>query len=400
MTGSVDYSGVSTTFDITVKPDTTGWTERDEQTDELGFHTFEDETTDIIWKFRYNDEGNINYLYTESDVDKIISEGHVLLVPSSINGVSVVGIGGGRKNATVIPFIPSSGADGYDALEDDEKKANDTWTSIYIPSSVKLINDGAFYQNGASADIVIPGNVNSIGVNAFKESKIKSVTFNDAANLKLNSESFAEIPTLSDVAFRGNGITICQRAFANDTGLTQVDIPNGTKFKGETDENDSYAFLGTTGLELIKIDTNTVYSNIFSANKNLAKVIFGTNVSRVHYDWSGTSTSNSETVGDTVDRYTYSLNGETIFEMNKTTGGSPFGYAADLTIVGQGLDLNNATGTYSDTGDPVTAKIAYLEKHYRETEAVKTYAQGTATSITISVEDDPSTNAEVANTDM
>ncbi|MBQ6133051.1 MAG: leucine-rich repeat protein [Lachnospiraceae bacterium] len=386
-TGTVNYSSKTASFDITVKPNTTGWTERDESTDALGFHTYTDSSTGITWKYRYNDEGYIVYLYTEDDVSSIISDAHVLLVPSSINGVSVVGIGGGSKDTTVIPFIPTSGSN-----------VNDTWTSIYIPSSIKQINDGAFYQNGASADIVVPGNVKTIGVNAFKESKIKSVIFNDANSLILNTESFADIPTLASVAFRGNGVTIKQRVFSNDTGLTEVDIPNGTKFRGETDQNDSFAFQGTTGIEMIKINTETVYGNIFSANKNLAKVIFGADVTRVHYDWSGTAASNSETLSETVDRYTYSLNGDTIFEMNKTTGGSPFGYKGALTIVGQSLDLNSATNTYADTSNPVTAKIAYLQKHYTETEAVKTYAQGSASSITITVEEDPSANSEVSNT--
>ncbi|MBE6035575.1 MAG: hypothetical protein E7222_12895 [Clostridiales bacterium] len=385
--GDVNYTGTQAAFTIRVKPDINDWSDRDENTDELGFHTYKDPTTDITWKFRYNNDGNILHLYTEDDVENIISDGHVLLVPSSINGVSVVGIGGGSKSGSVIPFIPTSG-----------EKANNTWTSIYIPSSIKVINDGAFYQNKASAEIVIPGNVSQIGVNAFKESKITSVVFNDAKKLSLNTEAFADIPTLKNVTFRGNGVTIKQRAFSNDTGITQIDIPNGTKFKGEVDQNDSYAFQGTTGLTLIKIDTDTVYSNTFSANKKLAKVIFGKNVNRVKYDWSGTATSNADTLSETVNRSTYSLNGDTVFEMNKTTGGSPFGYAGSLTIVGQGLDLNSATNTYSDTSDPVTAKVAYLEKHYKETEAIAKYAKGTASSITITVENDPSENEEVTST--
>lgn len=385
--GSVDYSGVSAAFTIKVKPDTTGWTERDEYTDELGFHNYTDPTTGITWKYRYNNDGYILYLYTEDDVANIISDGHVLLVPSSINGVSVVGIGGGSKDGNVIPFIPSTGGN-----------VNDSWTSIYIPASVKIINDGAFYQNGASADIVIPGNVAEIGVNAFKESKITSVTLNDANALVLNTESFADIPTLNNVAIRGNGVTIKQRVFSNDTGLTQIDIPNGTKFKGETDQNDSYAFQGTTGLTLIKIDTDQVYSNTFSANKNLAKVIFGENVTRVKYDWSGTASSNSETLDGTVARATYALNADTIFEMDKSTGGSPFGYANKLTIVGKNRSLDDDTESYNNTGDPVTAKIAYLAHYYTTNNEVKGYAKGTGSDITITAEGEPAENDAVTST--
>lgn len=387
MLGTVDYSGVSAAFTIKVKPDTTGWTDRDEYTDDLGFHSYTDPTTDITWKYRYNNDGYILYLYTEDDVANIISDGHVLLVPSSINGVSVVGIGGGSKDGMIIPFIPNTG-----------EKTNDTWTSIYIPTSVKIINDGAFYQNGASADIVIPGNVAEIGVNAFKESKITSVTFNDANALALNTESFADIPTLNNVAIRGNGVTIKQRVFSNDTGLTQIDIPNGTKFKGETNQNDSYAFQGTTGLTMIKMDTDQVYSNTFSANKNLAKVIFGENVTRVKYDWSGTAASNSATLDGTVARATYALNADTIFEMDKNTGGSPFGYANKLTIVGKNRSLDDDTDSYNNTGDPVTAKIAYLAHYYKTNNEVKGYAKGTGSDITITAEGEPAENEAVTST--
>ena len=387
--GSVNYTSKTASITIKVKPDTTGWTDRDElePADNKGFHTYEDKNTGITWKYKYNDNGDILYLFTEDDVASIISSGHVLLVPSTINGVPVVGIGGGQKDGDIIPFIPTDG-----------DKANNSWTSIHIPSSVKVINDGAFLENGASADIVIPGTVQKIGVYAFKASKIKSVVFNDVTSLDLNSESFAEIPCLTSVAIRGNGATIRQRAFSGDTGITEIDIPNGTRFKGETDQNDSYAFQGTTGLKTIKIDTETVYSNIFSGNKNLEKVIFGENVTRVKYDWSGTAASNAATLDGTAARSTYALNEDTIFEMDKSTGGSPFGYANALTVVGKNRDLNGDTNAYVNTTDPVTAKIAYLATYYKTNSEVNGYAKGTGNSITITAEDNPANNDAVTST--
>lgn len=385
--GTVDYSETGAAFTVRVKPDATGWTDRDAGTDELGFHSYTDPFTEITWKYRYNDNGFILYLYTEDDVAGIISEGRALLVPSSINGVPVVGIGGGSKDSQVIPFIPCEG-----------DKVNDTWTSIYIPGSVKMIHDGAFYKNGASADIVIPGNISEIGVGAFKKSKIKSVTFNDADSLILNTESFANIPTLARAVIRGHGVTMKLRAFSHDTGLTQLDIPNGTKFKGAKDQNDSYVFEGTTGLELIKIDTNEVPSNVFSGNKNLNKVIFGENVSRVNYDWSGTAASNSETLEDTVARQTYALNADTIFEMDKTSGGSSFGYANELKVVGKNRSLDSDHASYNNMTDPVTAKIAYLAHYYTTNYEVRNYAKGTGSEIVITAEGEPADHAEVTST--
>ena len=389
--GDVSYAGKTTTFQLKIKPDTTGWTDRDEDVDSNGFHTYTDSETGIEWKYKCNDDGNIQYLYTESNVEKIISDGHVLLVPSAINGIQVIGIGGGTNDggSTIVPFIPTSG-----------KNANTTWTSIFIPSSVSIINDGAFESNNASAAIVIPGTVKKIGVDAFKSSKITSVIFNDADSLYLNTQAFAEIPSLKSVSFRGNGVTIGQRAFSNDTGLTKVDIPNGTRFVGaeQGSQDDSNAFQGTTGLTLIKIDTATVYSNIFSGNKKLAKVVFGENVTNVKYDWSGTAASNADTLAGTVARTTYSLNAETVFEMDKTSGGSPFGYANSLTVIGKNKDINGDSNAYNNTADPVKAKIAYLATYYQTNNEVKGYANGTGSSVTITAETDPSSNSGVTST--
>lgn len=372
--GSVDYSGLPKTFTIIVKPKTTGQTDRNEALNELKFHTYKDSATGIIWYYKYTNNGNVSYLYTEDDVANII-KGGVLLVPASINGVKVVGIGGGwdKESNTTIPFIPS----GMESTESN--KVNNTWTSIYIPSSVETINDGAFQDNCASAEIVIPDTVKKIGVRAFEGSKITKVTFNAADSLKLFDKSFSDITTLKDVVFRGN-VTIHKRVFLNDTGITSVDIPEGTSFCGETGVDDTYAFQGTTGLETIKINTQNVPSNICTNNKNLTKVVFGEMVESVSADWAGTkdSVTASETV---VDRSTYVLNDNTVFEM--VPDGSPFGYAGQLTVEGKApADLNTWQNGYTEDGTTRTAKVKYLADNVANS-ALKAYAQGTADGITI-----------------
>lgn len=373
---------------IKVKPGTTGYDDRNGWEDDKGFHKYEDKTTGITWYYKYDDNGNIRFLYTNDNVEKIISKGKVLLVPSSIGGVPVVGIGGGRNNEDTIPFIPTSG-----------ENANNTWTSIYIPSSVQYINDEAFLNNQASADVVIPNTIKQVGVKAFEGSKIKSLAINtDTETMELKESSFAEIPSLKEVAIRGSYTIIGHYAFKNDTGITSIDIPHGTSF-GKGDQNGSYAFAGTIGLELIKINTDTVYSNIFSGNMALKKVIFGNDVDYVNYDWSGTAETegNKDTLSSTVDRTTYVLNDETIFKMSKETGGSPFGYKGNLTVIGKEHDLNKWENKYDNTNDPVIAKVAYLADNYETNSDINKYARGTADSITISVEADPSENEGVTS---
>lgn len=388
--GTTSYNGKTygSKLTIKVKPGKTGYTDRDGYEDGKGFHKYEDKSTGITWNYKYDDSGNIRFLYTEDNVEKIISKGKVLLVPSSIGGVPVVGIGGGRKNEDTIPFIPTSGS-----------KSNNTWTSIYIPSSVRYINDEAFAGNQASADIIIPSTVKQVGVGAFKGSKITSLAINtDSETMELFESAFEGIPTLKNVAIRGSHAIIGHYAFKDDTGITSIDIPHGTSF-GKASQNDSYAFAGTTGLELIKINTDTVYSNIFSGNKALKKVIFGDDVDYVNYDWCGTAATegNQATLSSTVDRSTYVLNAETIFKMSKVTGGSPFGYKGKLTVVGKDHDLNKWENKYNNKNDPVIAKVAYLADNYKTNTDINKYAKGTADSIKITVEADPSKNMGVTS---
>ena len=366
---------------IKVKPGKTGYTDRDGNVDDKGFHEYKDKTTGITWKYKYDDNGNIRFLYTENAATGIINKSKVLVVPSSIDGVPVVGIGGGRKNGDTIPFIPTT---------------ENTWTSIYIPSSVQYINDEAFEGNQASANIVIPNTVKQVGVKAFKDSKITSLTINtENETVELFENAFENIPTLEKVAIYGSHAVIGKYAFKGDSGIINIDIPNGTKFLGESGENNSYAFSGTTGLESIKINTDTVYSNIFSGNKSLKKVIFGENVNYVNYDWAGTSTTEENTVsGAVANRSTYVLNTDTIFEIK--TNGSPFGYAGNLTVVGKkhAFSLNDYTGD----NDKKKVKVAYLADNMA-TEEAKTYAKGTADSISITVVDDPSSEEGVGESE-
>lgn len=389
--GSVDYSGQPQTFTITVNPKTTDWTDRN---DKQLWHEYKDEATNIVWKFKYNDTGDIQYLYTESDISGIVKD-NVLVVPSSINGVKVVGIGGGWsstsgdtgeeiKNSTkeTIPFIPTG--------KDKEGQQN-TWTSIYIPASVTTINDCAFLDNDTSAEIVIPKTVKEIGVRAFQRSGIKKVTFNADSTtvtenkLKLCDESFKDIETLTDVVFRGS-IVLSKRVFCNDTKVTRIDIPSGIQF-AESDNN--FSFQGTAGLETIKIDTAAVPSNLFTGNKNLKKVIFGENVTDVAADWSGTARSVNVTEGETIaDRTTCVLNENTKFTFTDTA--SPFGYGDGtntLTVKGKKPSEEfNMDGSSESTQNGYWAKFGYFGTVGNSLSGeYKTYAQNTAGNITFNI---------------
>lgn len=371
--GTTSYAGMTTTFRITVASSAAGWTERD---DDAIFQTYYDEATGITWYFKCNNKGQIQYLYTEDDISNIISAGHVLLVPSTVNDIPVVAIGGGNNDGKTIPFVPAYG--------------DNAWTSIYFPNSITAINDGAFMYNTSEASVVIPGTITKIGVRAFNGSAIKSVTFNEAERLDVADEAFADCYNLTDIIFRGSGVNLGTRSFANATALTSLNIPNGTEFHGTVSTYDSYAFEGAVSLRTLVIDTDSVEGNTFSGLQNLSKVVFGENVSRIAFDWAGTYDSNIDTVSTTVNRTTYVLNEECIIEIDKIDMASPFGYAGNLTVVGKAKDYSRDSRAYNAKSDIVTAKVCYLADKYATDATVKAYAKGAAADITITSVEDPS----------
>ena len=302
----------------------------------------------IEWNYKLDKSGNIIGLYTtSSNLSKIVDEGGILNIPAVVNGRTVVKIGGGTESTPVIP----STAQG--------------WTRLSLPSSVTTLNDFAFYQTGANAQITIPSSVTAIGIKAFYQSNIKGVklsgmegtvgsyAFGKTSNLKtisitggdkgleISSVSFADTGatdvtikgnvTLNQKAFRGNtslksvaidgNINVGPGAFSGDLSITSLNI-NGTVDVGE------YAFDGLTSLaglylpekvtlhshsfeglsSLTKLETETSLPALsFSNSGKVNTLILGEGVSSISYDWEGhTSSVSSRTV--------YIKNADTILE--------------------------------------------------------------------------------------
>ena len=326
--------------------------ERRENQDSETFHSTE--VDGILWHYLYDNEGNINYLYTDNtDLSNIISADGTLLVPGQIDGVKVVGIGGagsteGGKdsdglNKTLHSFIPAS-VSGF--------------TSIYLPASIRTINDYAFANNTAPAEITIPKTITYIGAGAFQGSKITAVKFSDTSGgLDLGIKAFAECPNLKQLVIRGNNLTMGLFAFKDDTslGVYEADkdgkpknaliIPNGTKFMSldgknlcsEMGNQNGKQFDGCTSLDTVNIDIPVVWSGMFTNCPKISNVIFGEHVESVKYDWAGTSATGA------VSRNTYVLSANTLFSFKNNGGAinSPFGFAGTTKLYG----IENANST-------------------------------------------------------
>lgn len=312
----------STTKDVSIFANT------DIKQDSEGYYVVKDDNG-IEWHFIYNDAGQIGYLYASSaNIGKLVTndESKTLNVPSTINGITVAGIG---TDSSKHNFL----------MDTDGATGSTVWKHIYIPSSVKTIRGYAFAGSRASAKIEIPSTVQNIEEHAFDGSAIKEVKFDDASKLTIGESAFANIPTLTTVTLRGTGAKIGTKAFYNDA-IQKLNIPAGT-----TMETDSNAFSKNEQLTELKIDATTVPDNTFVDTPNLARVIFGEDVKQVNALWTG---KKAEATGDIVNRTTYALGKDTIFNCKQDGSAyySPFGIAGTLNVWGLQSDqvFNNGSG--------------------------------------------------------
>lgn len=296
--------------------------------DSEGYYVVNDDNG-IEWHFLYNDSGQIGYLYASSaNIGKLVTNdsSKTLNVPSTINGVTVAGIG---TNSSAHNFLNDT----------DGATGSTVWKNIYIPASVKTIRGYAFAGNTASAKVEIPSTVQNIEEHAFDGSSITEVKFDDASKLTIGELAFANIPTLTTVTLRGNGTKIGTMAFYND-GIQKLNIPAGT-----TMEADSNAFSNNEQLTELKIDATTVPDNTFVDTPKLAKVVFGEDVKQVNALWTG---KQAEANGTFADRTTYALGKDTIFNCKQDGSAyySPFGIAGTLNVWGlqSGQVFNNGGG--------------------------------------------------------
>lgn len=131
--------------------------------------------------------------------------------------------------------------------------ANGSITEIVIGDTVKRIPDYFMSAYGFVDELVIPESVTEIGVNAFKDSSITSVSFPS----KLVS---IEIGAFGNTAVQITGNTfpeslrmIGEKAFANCNTLTELDVPDTVVYIDEG------AFVNCTNLAKMNMSSNVKY---------------------------------------------------------------------------------------------------------------------------------------------
>lgn len=368
---------------------------------------------DIEWYYKLNANGDIIGLYTESSIVPLVDSGNTLNVPTKVAGRTVIGIGSGSEEH---PFIPS---------------AERSWTSISFPSSVAIIQDYAFLDSDASANIVIPSTITNIGVKAFYKASLISLKINNI-NGTIGSLAFGETANLDSVTIKGGSkgltvstiafreshatsvtivgnVTVNKNAFKNNLSLRKIYITGNVDLKeyafsgctaADTLEMsgrvnvgqyaftnltslgrlylpsgvtlNEYSFNDCTALQLLETDTNLV-NNSFAGCDQIQKIILDENVTKVEYDWEGHC-------GSYGNRKIYVRNKNTIFDMYGNGGYiSPFGSTGDIIVyiindktVDQGKDVA--------ANDDILSLLGYT--CYAHSLDYQSYIYGLARSVT------------------
>ncbi len=273
-----------------------------------------------LWKYQLTDDGagcKITY-YDKSQTE--------IEIPSSINGLPVVEIGGYTfylfqklTKVTIPDSVTTIGCSSFYSCE--------SLTSITIPNSVKTIEASAFAYCYSMHHITIPENVTYIGDSAFAYNKSLTsidVDFNNPNYRSINGVLFNKAQTellrypsgrLSNNYIIPDSVTtIGTHAFDGSINLKDIKIPNSVttiRF---------CAFDSCTGLTYIKIPNSVNYIGRYAFHMcyNLASITIPYGVT---------------TIEESTFRYCYNLSSVTLPDSITTIGKCAFESCKSLTSI-------------------------------------------------------------------
>ena len=209
-------------------------------------------------------EGVWTYTVTnnQATITAYTGPGGAVVIPSSIGGYAVTGLGGAYPGLFAPAAWPGQ---------------NTTVTSITIPTSVTNIKDYAFTGCTRLTNVTIPDSVTNIGQNAFAGcSVITNINIPSSVTV-IGSYAFATCGRLASINIP-SGITTVENNIASDcSALADITIPNGVTSIG------SEAFKGALKVTSITIPNSvtSIGSGAFGACTNLISINIPSGVTRI-----------------------------------------------------------------------------------------------------------------------
>ncbi|MCR5089995.1 MAG: leucine-rich repeat protein [Oscillospiraceae bacterium] len=154
-----------------------------------------------------------DFLYVTNGVEILITgylgQGGDVSIPDRINGLPVTGIAS-------LAFCNATGI-----------------TSLTLPDSLEAIHAYAFaYMDGLAGTLVLPTSLSKIGEGAFQGSGLQALVLR--SDCALGAECFADNPSLEFVCvLDGCAASLGEEAFAGDTALSLVMIPDAVSYIGD-----------------------------------------------------------------------------------------------------------------------------------------------------------------------
>lgn len=274
-----DYNGTPAFYSYkkTLQVKTQATDDTDEKTivEADKWHTWTD-GKGIEWTYMVNGNGEVIYLYTKdaTAMNKLIVSGahdeesydlpenDILMLPDFINGLPVVGIGGGTKDTPIFPYITTV----KDPLTvgEDEMVA-DSFDSISFPSTIRKINDYAFYESTAGYNYQTSEDDDGGETAATKATG--TITIPNTVK-EIGNYAFSHMPYITDITVNADGTKIDYRAFDNCDRIESIRVIN-TDNKGIVGER---AFADNSKTRYIVISGNVdIKERAFANNTNLGK---------------------------------------------------------------------------------------------------------------------------------
>ena len=189
-------------------------------------------------------EGDFEYTLSgsEAKITDYVGPGGDVVVPDTLGGVPVTVIG--QKSF----------------------RMNDTLQSVTLPSTIRLIDDEAFYDTPNLRSINLPNGLTEIGYEGFRASGLTSVAMPDSVTT-LSIGAFRQCKNLQSIHLSANLTEIPMDCFQDCTALQSVEIPSKVTLLNTN------AFRNTTLREITIPPSVTTIGNLAFENcKNLQSV--------------------------------------------------------------------------------------------------------------------------------